>query len=123
MRSIDGNLARAINKHWQGQEQSNTDLCSLLANLDQFLAYLDEHVKTPGNVIDPCPECGQEHRWALLSQLLIYALDFRSANQSRMLEMKDKSLESVRALYGGEKGYQEVREKAGEFFQKRVTRF
>jgi hypothetical protein len=105
MRGIDIKLAIEVRKHWLGLETSNKQLCPLLADLDRLLVYLDEVGIKPGNVIDPCPECGQEHRWALLKILMIDALEIRPDRQSRLMAMVDESLEPVRALYGGKEGY------------------
>lgn len=118
MRGIDINLAIEVRNHWQGLETSNKELCPLLADLDRLLDYLDDASIKPGDVIDPCPECGQEHRWALLKQLMIYALEIRPTHQSRLLAMVDESLEPLRALYGGEKGYREMKECAEDYFKK-----
>lgn len=116
MRAIDWRMSVAVRNHWKGQEMPDIKICPLLADLDRLLVYLDEAGITPGHVVDPCPECGQEHRWALLHELMIHALDIRPASQSKLLRTVDKKLEEVRAFYGGEDGYRSMRQDAEAFF-------
>jgi hypothetical protein len=118
MRGIDWNLAIAVRNHWQGKTDTGIRLCPLLADLDRLLNYLEETGLRPGHAIDCCPECQDEHRWALLKMLMGFALQMRPASRSRLLMEVDKSLESVRALYGGEKGYREMQDGAETFFDK-----
>ncbi len=117
MKVIDYNMVIAISEHWKSKVTSVNNMCPLLADLDRLLAYLDEKNITPGNVIDPCPECGQEHRWAMLNRLMVFALDIRDSKQSCLLEKVDNRLEHVRALYGGKEGYKNLQTAAKEYFK------
>ena len=118
MRVIDHRLAIEVSEYWMGKRASAEGLCPLLADLDRLLAYLDERDIRPGRVIDPCPECGQEHRWALLNSLMFRALELRPTSQSRMLQVMEERLAPVLALYGGVEGYRDMRKKADEYFSK-----
>jgi hypothetical protein len=118
MRGIDCQLAQIAEYHWMGFEHPNIPLCPLLADLDKLLVYLDDIGLTPGYAVNPCPACGEEHRWALLKHLMISALRLRPATRSRLLGLVDTNLEPVRALYGGEEGFQAMRAGAAEFFAK-----
>lgn len=123
MRAVDWNLAVAVRNHWNGAETPVIEICPLLADLDYLLKYLDEAGIRPGQAIGVCPECGNDHRWALLRELMIYALDIRPARHSRLLEMVDRSLDEVRAMYGGEEGYREMKLEAEAFFAKAGAKF
>lgn len=116
MRSVDWHMAIALRDHWQGRDSPRGDLCPLLADVDALLKHLDEIGLNPGEVIDPCPSCGQEHRWALLKELMCFALKLQPARTSRLLAAVDQSLESVRALYGGKEGYEKMEQEAEKFF-------
>lgn len=116
MRAVDFQLEIAVKRHWQGEEVAG--LCPLLANVDQLLKYLDEEDFAPGDAITRCPVCGNDHRWVLLKGLLIFALELRPHNKTKLLVQVDKSLDEIRALYGGEAGYKEMTCKADEFFAK-----
>lgn len=118
MRTIDWNLAIALKKHWQEKEAANAKLCPLLADLDRLLICLDENNFRPGDALSICPECGQEHRWALLKELMHHALEMRPASQSKLLEMVEMNLEDVHELYGGKEGYRAMRKAAAEYFAK-----
>ena len=118
MRSQDYILAIAVRDYWHGIEQPNVKICPLLADLERLIVYLDEAGIAPGNVIDPCRECGQEHRWALLSKLVMYALEIYPPEESHLMTMVNKRVERVRAQYGGEEGYREMKEAAEQFFKK-----
>lgn len=118
MRGVDWQLAEAVTNHWKGIGRADVKLCPLLADLDRLLEYLDGIGLTPGYALNPCPECGEEHRWALLKQLMIAALGFRSVDHSRLLGLVDTNLEPVRALYGGEEGFQSMRKGATDYFAK-----
>ena len=85
MRGMDWNLAITVRNYWQGKPVTVIRLCPLLADLDRLLSYLDETSLRPGHAIDCCPECQNEHRWALLKMLMGFALQMRPANQSRLL--------------------------------------
>jgi hypothetical protein len=116
MRSQDFYLAILLRNHWKGRKTSKVMLCPLLADLDQLLAYLDEAGLKPGHAIGVCPKCGEEHRWALLKELMIYAKEIRPDSQHRLIEMVDRSLDSERAMYGGEEGFREFRKEEEAFF-------
>lgn len=47
---------------------------------------------------------------------MVHALELRPANQSKLLEEVDKSLESVRKLYGGKEKYEEMKRESEAFF-------
>ena len=116
MRKVDWDMAIAVRDHWQGRGSPRSDLCPLLADVDALLKHLDEIGLTPGDVIDPCPSCGQEHRWTLLKELMCLALKLQPARQSKLLAAVDQSLESVRALYGGKEKYEAMEQEAEKFF-------
>ena len=117
MRGEDCTMATILRDHWQGkQTPPDVTLCPLLADLDRLLAYLDEQGFKPGDAMLPCPECGDHHRWTLLRDLMENALDITPRRHSKLLEMVDARLESVRQLYGGKSGYDEMREYAEKFF-------
>lgn len=116
MRGVDWNMSQALYAHWLGIEIPGFKLCPLLADLDRMLKYFDEIGLKPGHALCPCPECGDYHRWALLGELMSNALVLRSADESKLLATVDKNLEPVRALYGGEKGLQEMRLAAANYF-------
>jgi hypothetical protein len=118
MRTVDRNLAIAVRNHWCGVETPGIVLCPLLADLDRLLKYLDETGIKPGSAIMTCPECGEHHRWVLLNELMIFALDIHPDNKSRLMEMVDSRLDEVRAMYGGEAGYREMKKEAEAFFAK-----
>ncbi|MDP2827560.1 MAG: hypothetical protein Q8O37_03035 [Sulfuricellaceae bacterium] len=118
MRTVDRNLAIAVRNHWCGVETPGIVLCPLLADLDRLLKYLDETGIKPGCAIMTCPECGEYHRWVLLNELMIFALDIRPDNKSRLMEMVDSRLDEVRAMYGGDEGYLEMKKEAEAFFAK-----
>jgi hypothetical protein len=90
----------------------------LLADLDRLLKHLDEIGLRPGHAIAHCEHCGDEHRWVLIKELMCHALELRPANQSKLLEEVDKSLESVRELYGGKEKYDEMKKDSEAFFAK-----
>lgn len=118
MRAIDWNLSIAVVNHWNGKLNPSVKLCPLLADLDRLLQYLEATRLKPGHAIDKCPQCGEEHRWTLLKELLIHALDLRPAHQHPLLESVDRSLDSVRKLYGGDAGYKAMKKGAEEYFAK-----
>jgi hypothetical protein len=118
MRGIDWKMARDVVAHWNGGEAPGIVLCPLLADLDRLLNYLDEIGLRPGFSIFVCPECGDEHRWALIRSLMSSALSLRSARSSKVLEAVDRSLDPVRELYGGESGMRSMMQSADEFFVK-----
>ena len=101
-----------------GKPPEGYTLCPLFADLDRLLPYLDEIGLTPGHAIDQCPECGGEHRWAFIKALMIELLPLREGDgrPSRLLDMVDANLAPVRALYGGEAGFQSMRAGAEKFF-------
>lgn len=115
MRKVDWNMAIALRDHWQDGAPRSI-LCPLLADVDALLKYLDEIGLKPGDVIDPCPSCGGEHRWTLLKELMCFALKLQPARQSKLLAAVDQSLEPVRALYGGKDGYEKMEQDAEKFF-------
>lgn len=116
MRSIDWDMSQDLYAHWLGIEVPGVKLCQLLADLDRMLKYFDEVDLKPWHAICPCPECGDYHRWVLLRELMSNALTLRPPDTSKLLGTVDKNLEPVRALYGGEKGMQEMRLAAANFF-------
>lgn len=116
MRSVDWSMAIALRNHWKNPDATTLKLCPLLADVDRMLAYMDSMGLTPGHVIDPCPECGEEHRWALLRLLLEQALEVRPPSHSPLLSGLDECLESVRSLNGGKEGYREMRKEAEKAF-------
>lgn len=110
-------MGDALLAHWLGvQLPVEIKLCPLLADVDRMLAYFDEIGLKPGYALNPCPECGADHRWAMLKWVLSNALTVRPAGSSRLLQMVDDSLTPVRALYGGEEGYREMLGRARAFF-------
>ncbi len=116
MRGIDWKLAVAVKDHWQGRETLGMSLCPLLADLDRLLAYLDEKGVKPGYAVACCPECGDEHRWALLRELMCSVLELYPDRKTALLEAVDRSMDPVRALYGGKEGYAEMQKAAAVFF-------
>ena len=118
MRHEDWQLAVESSRHWQGAAGTTPPHCSLLANLDALLAFLEEAGITPGDAIACCPACKQDHRWVLIKELLIYALDVQPRRNSKLLEWADQSLEEVRELYGGDEGYRKMRTAADAYFAK-----
>ncbi len=116
MRGQDFNMAIALKKHWQGDATSGVDLCPLLENLDGMLKHLDDIGLKPGNNMPKCPSCGEEHRWSFIRTLLQNALNIEPGRHSALLEQVDRSLDSTRALYGGDKQYREMLKASEEFF-------
>jgi hypothetical protein len=116
MRDVDWRMSIAIRNHWRGQDTGGIKLCSLLADLDGLLKHLDEIGLKPGNAIAHCEHCGEEHRWALIKELMCHALELRPENQSKLLEEVDKNLDGVRQLYGGKDGYEAMKREAEAFF-------
>ncbi|MFZ4539032.1 hypothetical protein [Propionivibrio sp.] len=116
MRSIDSNMAIAVRNHWHGVETPGITLCPLLADLDRLLIHLDAVGMTPGDALLPCPECGDYHRWMLLKELLIFALDATPPRHSKLLAVVNGNLDEVRAMYGGADGYRKYKKDAAEFF-------
>lgn len=116
MRGIDWDTAIAAREHWAGRPIAGFKLCPLLADLDRFLAYLETIELAPGDAIGCCPECGDEHRWALIKELMIHALAMRSEQPSRLMQDVDASLQPVRALYGGRQKFEEMQREAEAFF-------
>jgi len=95
MRGIDYNIAIALNSHWQGKATPDTKLCPLLADLDRLLTYLDEINFKTGHSIDPCPECGEEHRGALMRVIILNAFMLRPNSPSQLLAKISKEMEST----------------------------
>jgi len=118
MRGQDFNMAIALKKHWQGEASPGVDLCPSLEDLDGMLKHLDNIGLKPGNSIQKCLGCGEEHRWSLIRTLLQNALDIEPVRHSALLEQVDRSLDSTRALYGGDKQYREMIKASEEFFAK-----
>jgi hypothetical protein len=118
MRHEDWQLAVESSRYWQGAAGATPPRCSLLANLDALLAFLEEAGITPGDAIAFCPACKHDHRWVLIKELLIYALDVQPRRNSKLLEWADQSLEEVRELYGGDEGYRKMRTAADAYFAK-----
>ncbi|GMU50727.1 MAG: hypothetical protein AMXMBFR31_29530 [Candidatus Desulfobacillus denitrificans] len=116
MRGIDRRMSEFLFAHWVGIEVEGVKLCPLLADLDRMLKYFDEIELKPGYALNPCPECGEEHRWAMLKGCLMNALAIRPPDTSKLLGTVDKSLEPVRGLYGGEEGFREMQMAAMSFF-------
>jgi hypothetical protein len=116
MRGIDWKLATVVRDHWLGISAHGFPLCPLLANLDRLLAYLDEAGIKPGHAVACCPECGDEHRWALLHELMRSVLEIYPDRKSALLKAVDRNLEPVRALYGGKEKYEEMRRAAEAYF-------
>lgn len=121
MRDIDWKTSIAVRNQWRGLPTGEMKLCPLLADLDRLLEYLDEIGLKPGHAIAHCEHCGEEHRWALLKELMLHALELRAPNQSRLLEEVDKSLARVRELYGGKEGYEAMKRESEAFFAKLGT--
>lgn len=118
MRRQDLQLAIEMRARWHGKGPSRPPRSTLLANLDEFLAYLDSTDIRPGDAIGCCPACGEDHRWVLIKELLILALEVPPRRSSPLLEWADHSLDEVRELYGGEEGYRKMREAAEAYFKK-----
>ena len=118
MREIDWKLAAAVKEHWQGRATPGITPCPLLTDFDRLLVYLDEIGLKPGHAVASCPACSDEHRWALIKQLMSYALEVFPDRRNALLEAVDRNLGSVRALYGGDEGYREMQKGAAEFFAK-----
>lgn len=118
MRIEDHKLAVESASHWHQDAPAAPPPCALLADLDALLSHLEANHITPGNVIDVCPACGKEHRWALIKELLLRALDVQPRRSSPLLEWADRSLDEVRALYGGNAGYRKMRGEAEAYFRK-----
>lgn len=116
MRATDYQLTSLIRRHWAGDKQPR--LCPLLSNLPALLQYLDARDFHPGDAIMVCPECGDHHRWTFLRELMLAALDIRPKMESVILERVDRSLDSVRAEFGGEERYREYLRKADAYFAK-----
>lgn len=116
MRATDYQLTSLIRRHWAGDTQPG--LCPLLSNLPALLQYLDARDFKPGDAIMVCPECGDHHRWTFLRELMFAALDIRPKIESTILVRVDRSLDGVRADFGGEEGYREYLRKAEAYFAK-----
>jgi hypothetical protein len=116
MRDVDWKMSIAVRNHWHGRDSGGIKLCPLLADLDRLLKHLDEIGLKPGHAIAQCEHCGDEHRWVLIKELMLHALELRPPNQSKLLEEVDKGLESVRELYGGKEKYEEMKREAEAFF-------
>jgi len=116
MRAIDLNLAQLVVRIWRGEATAPAGCCALLANLDQCLAYLDAAGIRPGDAIDACPGCGQDHRWTLLRSLIEHALDLRPANRTRLMREVDALLAPEREHFGGEEGLKRYRAAAEAYF-------
>lgn len=116
MRQSDWNLAIALKNHWQRNVTPAPELCPLLADLDRLLVYLDAEGIRPGDALSQCPECGDEHRWALFKELMHHALEIRPSNQSKLLETVEMDLAEVYEMYKGKEGYRAMRKAAAEYF-------
>lgn len=116
MRAKDVDMTTAVRRCWHGLKPEGMAPCPLLADLDRMLSYLEETGLKPGYTIDPCPGCGQEHSWALLDDLLSFALDLRPTTQTRLLQRAKCDREHDYQLYGGEEKYREYLRRADEFF-------
>lgn len=86
MRDVDWRMSITIRNHWRGKDAGQVKLCPLLADLDGLLKHLDEIGLKPGHAIAHCEQCGEEHRWVLIKELMCHALELRPANQSKLLE-------------------------------------
>lgn len=116
MRGIDWDTAIAVREHWIGKPVAGFRLCPLLANLDGLLAYLDAIELRPGEAIGCCPECGGEHRWVLIKELMIHAIAIRPDRPSRLMRVVDAGLEPVREQYGGREKFEQMQREAEAFF-------
>ncbi len=117
MRSEDYQMAQVIKFHWHGIDTRGISLCPLLADLGKLLTYLDTNKIRPGDAIMRCPECGDDHRWVLLRDLMEFALDIKPKNQwTPLMKAVDDLLEPVRKAYGGDAGYRTMTIAADDFF-------
>ena len=118
MRSENWNMSLAIIGHWLGESAGSENPCPLLADFDRLIAFLDGLVTMPGDTLWPCPACGIDHRWGLLRELMMAALDLRPDIRTALLETVDCGLDEVRRMYGDKEGYAEYLQKAEEYFAK-----
>jgi hypothetical protein len=118
MRGIDFRLSINVKDCWLGKIPAEGAVCPLLADLDRFLIYLDDEGVKPGHAVDCCPECGDEHRWALLKALMSLILEIFPDRKSALLNTVDQNNAAVYALYGGKEKYLEMRKAAAEYFAK-----
>ena len=116
MRGVDFRLAMAVKDCWLGKMSPEGTVCPLLADLDRLLTYLDDKGLNPGHAVDCCPECGDEHRWALLKALMCLIMEIYPDRKSALLNAVDQSKAAVYALHGGKEKYLEMRKAAAEYF-------
>lgn len=121
MRRKDWDAALAVRDHWNDPDANEAPTCVLFKSLDTFLQGIVRLRIYPGNAISQCPFCGEEHRWSLLKQILIFGIDMRPRGDNRVLDAFYESLSEERELYGGEDGYRKMRQKAEEFFSSHPT--
>ena len=86
MRGIDWQLAVFTAKYWMTGDDSDLELCLLLQEPDRFLSYLNEINLKPGVNIPLCPQCGDEHRWPLIRDLLKYMRYLDTERHSELLD-------------------------------------
>jgi len=112
----DRRLAELIGAFWS-QGDILGDACPLLADMQRLLSFLDAQGFKPGDALWPCPECGENHRWTLIRELIIQSL-YETEERTKLQEIVDRSLDSVRELYGGRDGYEAYRLAASKYFDK-----
>lgn len=116
MRREDWNAALAIRDFWKASEGSKAPACPHFTSLDSLLEVIVRLRIYPGHAISSCSMCGGEHRWAMLKQLLILGFDMKPRGENRVLDAFYEMFSENRACYGGDEGYQKMRQAAEAFF-------
>jgi hypothetical protein len=109
----DWNLTNRVAAAWRGG--SSADLCPLLADQDKFLRHCADVDLRPGISIWICPECGTEHRWAMLKTLLMDASIPPEKVPPRLAPCVFGTFATLAALYGGEAEARDLLQARGDF--------
>lgn len=76
MRGIDHQYVIDVNAHWEGNKKVTRPDCVMMRHPLGLWAYLHKVDFRPGHELCPCPHCGGEHRWTVLSRLLDRGFEF-----------------------------------------------
>ncbi len=118
MKREDWNLGIRTRQYWRGEADGTPHPCALIANLDEFLVYLETQGIAPGDAIMECPACGQHHRWTLIRELLDHALTIPPPRHTRLVAWAEARRDELREIYGGKEGYEKFCAAAEAYFAK-----
>lgn len=76
MRGIDHQYVLDVNAYWEGDRNVPRPRCPMMRYPAGPWVYLHSVGFKPGHELCPCPHCGGEHRWTVLSQLLDRGFEF-----------------------------------------------